>query len=210
MALKLENGTEVCARKRPLRLPNGLELTYGQMIGFAGDLYGTDKPISDGTNEVERKESFLNAFAALVNDTKYAPAEVPVLLKIVQGEIDAINKGKRERIPPSQILNKANYEMNKKLERATSGRTNIPSYLSLALVNFDHFGEDTAVAYNTGHEAAIQYAMQEDSDLFHAYALNSFADHYLQDRFSSGHLRVPRRLLHGTSIYIADYCSKVS
>ena len=81
------------------------------------------------------------------------------------------------------------------------------TYLGLSLINWDHFGNDARTAYSTGHSAAIDYARQAGSSWDVAYAMNAFADHYLQDLFSAGHLRNPRRDLHG--ILAKDRCSQV-
>lgn len=64
------------------------------------------------------------------------------------------------------------------------------------------------MTYETGHGFAIQYAAGTNSNLSLAYAINAFADHYLQDSFSAGHVRTPRRLLHGLSVD-SDLCCKV-
>lgn len=73
-------------------------------------------------------------------------------------------------------------------------------YLALLLTNWDHFGSHAVTAYSAGHKTALQQALiahqtqkQEHLDL--AYAMNAFADHYLSDLFSAGHLRTPRKEL---------------
>jgi hypothetical protein len=76
--------------------------------------------------------------------------------------------------------------------------------LQLADNNYDHFGEWAVAAYSIGHRAAldqalIAYKTQNPTDktrqLILAYAMNAFADHFLTDLFSAGHLRTPRREL---------------
>ncbi len=59
--------------------------------------------------------------------------------------------------------------------------------------------DDSVVAYTQGHQAAINHAINanNDSDQRTAYAINAFYDHFMTDMFSSGHMRVPRRQLHG-------------
>ncbi|KAM5441211.1 hypothetical protein MferCBS31731_003639 [Microsporum ferrugineum] len=208
--LKVGVDTEVPAGKLPLKLPNGLSLTYGEILGLAGDLYGTDQPISDGVTENERRHRFLKAFDTLANDTKYAPEEATKLLGILHDELEEINKAIRDGKQPSEVHNRLKFSIGKSLGMATLFRpSGIPSFLGLALINFDHFGRDAEIAYNTGHNAAIQYALRADSDLAVAYAMNAFADHFLHDHFSAGHLRVPRRLLHGSMLNSGDACSKL-
>jgi hypothetical protein len=90
------------------------------------------------------------------------------------------------------------------------------SYLSLATKNPEHFRgspqiingkygfpadanyDDSVVVYSKGHGAAINYAMnaKNDTELLRAYVINAFYDHFMTDMFSSGHMRVPRRILH--------------
>jgi hypothetical protein len=80
-------------------------------------------------------------------------------------------------------------------------------YLKLAAKNWDHFGTHAVTAYKIGHGAAIQQAMTARSftdpsnkltQLMQAYAMNAFADHFLSDLFSSGHVRTPRKELYET------------
>lgn len=40
--------------------------------------------------------------------------------------------------------------------------------------------------------------------------MNAFADHFLEDSFATGHMRTPRRMLHGSVNLAADACVKVS
>jgi hypothetical protein len=68
----------------------------------------------------------------------------------------------------------------------------------LALHNIDHFGAEARLTYNAGHTLALDVASQ--GDLQKAYAINAFADHYLQDSFAAGHIRVPRSALYSIEI----------
>ena len=86
--------------------------------------------------------------------------------------------------------------MSLKLEWITWGRSAIPSYLGLARINWDHFGEDARAAYNAGHATAIQKAIS--GDLEGAYTLNAFADHFLEDSF-------PR----DTYVHLAGSCTSL-
>jgi hypothetical protein len=75
-------------------------------------------------------------------------------------------------------------------EKITGGR-----YLALAAENEPHFtvtdeGKDNLHHWRVLHGRAIRAARAGDANL--AWALNAFADHYLTDAFSGGHLRVPR------------------
>lgn len=61
--------------------------------------------------------------------------------------------------------------------------------------NMDHFGRDAHEAWLAGHTVACQMAAsgKTPANLMNAYAMNAFADHFLEDSFSAGHMRVPRR-----------------
>lgn len=90
----------------------------------------------------------------------------------------------------------------------------IVGYGLISVYNFDHFGAGAQTAYSVGHAVAIQQAIAASSApapaaaLLAAYMTNAFADHYLSDLFSSGHLRVPRQQLHALLIGVADFWSK--
>jgi hypothetical protein len=83
-------------------------------------------------------------------------------------------------------------------------------YLGLAVIDFDHFGEDARRAYNAGHTAALRKAAsgKDAKTLETVHAMNAFADHFLEDSFASRHLRVPRRQLHGSIRADEDLCAR--
>ncbi|KAJ7220582.1 hypothetical protein GGX14DRAFT_675245, partial [Mycena pura] len=74
----------------------------------------------------------------------------------------------------------------------------------IALCNWDHFGKDAEKAYSALHTAALRKAKDAhdgskdmaDTTMVQAYFLEGYAQHFLTDLFSSGHLRTPRRKLH--------------
>jgi hypothetical protein len=72
-------------------------------------------------------------------------------------------------------------------------------YKNLALDNVSHFshGGTALTTWQEMHRDAIIDAFEagkkgDSTGLAKAYALNGFADHFLTDSFSSGHVRVPR------------------
>lgn len=83
---------------------------------------------------------------------------------------------------------------DEELTKITWDRTD-PSYIRMAQLNLDHFGEDSRIAYNAGHTMALKIPAAGDLEI--GYAMNAFADHFLGDSFASGHFRTPRRVLHG-------------
>ena len=211
--LRLADGNLHLASKIPFSLPNGLRLTYGQINALAGDFYGTSEPISDGQTLQVQVNRFMRAYSWLAIDTTRQPDEANTILKMTQAEVDAINKALAKDPPedPSKAYNELPnvLETVLKYEYCTLSRPiGFPSYLGLALINWDHFGADARTAYDAGHYAALQTAL--DGNLMDAYALNAFADHFLEDSFSAGHMRTPRRGLHGGLLKSGDLCAEVS
>jgi len=93
--------------------------------------------------------------------------------------------------------------------------------IDVASENVDHFvvGDDrfyhrdaSAIAYKkfhnfAKHTIANMRVGHEDEDLITALIANAFADHYLSDRFASGHIRTPRLLLKEMCGVIGDVLS---
>lgn len=204
--LTLANGQKVSASEHKFQLNNQLNLTYGQINGLAGDFYGTDDPISDGQNAQDQSDRFLRAYNTLADGGSRQPQEALAILAILQAEVDAVNNALLNHQDPSLAYSQLP-DSTAALEWITFGRTDIPSYLGLARIDWDHFGEDARTAYNAGHATALQKAI--DGDLEGAYAMNAFADHFLEDSFAAGHIRTPRRVLHSAADITADLCSKV-
>jgi len=108
-------------------------------------------------------------------------------------EVAPLLKAIEEEKPVLSLTDKI--EDTAKFNRLTNGR-----YLALLLTNWDHFGSRAVTAYSAGHKTALQQALiahqtQKQDDLDLAYAMNAFADHYLSDLFSAGHIRTPRKEL---------------
>jgi hypothetical protein len=211
ITLQLPNNQSTMAVKLPFSLPNGLVVTYGQINGLAGDFYGTTNPISDGSTLTDQYSRFSAAWATLALDTARQPGEAQSILQILLNEVQMINKALQQGVLPSSVYAElpdetASFEVLTITRPATQ-----PSYLGLAKINWDHFGADARTAYNAGHYAALQVAIANKTEqaLLGAYAMNAFADHFLEDSFSAGHARTPRRQLHSTS-GDADLCAKVS
>jgi hypothetical protein len=84
-------------------------------------------------------------------------------------------------------------------DAATISKEYAERYKNLALENVSHFsGGGTALTtWQDLHRQAVVNALEagehgDSGALARAYAGNAFADHYLTDSFSSGHIRVPR------------------
>jgi hypothetical protein len=204
--LTLADGGKRVASDIPISLPNGLTLTYSQINALSGDFYGTKYPISDGKDDQDRSDRFVAAFRTLADPDPRQPKEANELLKVLKIEVDEVNKALKTGKDPSEAYLKV-ADQTKAFISITKGRKSIPGYLELALINWDHFGEGARIAYNTGHATAIRRAI--GGDLLGAYSMNAFADHFLEDSFSAGHLRTPRKRLHELNSAFADYCAKV-
>ncbi|MCJ1475818.1 hypothetical protein MMC13_004482 [Lambiella insularis] len=208
LKLRWHDGETYIAYQKPFTLPNGLEVTYGGINGLAGDLYGTSEPISDGKDLQDQVQRFLAAWHWLGVDTTRNPGEAEKLLEVLQLEINALNVVLNTKVEPSLPFSQIP-DQTLKLEEITLFRpSGHPSYLGLAFINYDHFGADARTAYTAGHRAAIEVAIGgKPDDLPLAYAMNAHADHFLEDSFSAGHQRTPRRQLHNF-IGTGDICAK--
>ncbi|MBB3871922.1 hypothetical protein [Brevundimonas mediterranea] len=195
----------------PLRLPNGLSLTYGQIVALGGDFYGIpDRPISDGQGDADQQARFTDAYNSLAQ-LAASKDEATAILAIMKTEIDAVSAAIYNGQQPSSAYEKIGDSLSEQWNKITGG-TYVPlhfgRYLQLAFTNWDHFGAHAVIAYSAGHAVALATATQvfntadpQAKKVLEgiAYAQNAFADHYLSDLFSSGHLRAPRRELHFAS-----------
>ena len=212
ITLYFDQGRTV-ARDVRLRLPNGLALTYGQVVALAGDFYGIpEAPISDGRTADERRQRFGRAFDSLARKQE-SKAEATEILKIMEEEFAKVAEALREGRLPSQAYKELGDSLSAKWNQATGGGHAVPPwippgrYLNLASTNWDHFTTYARLAYQAGHGAALRQALSARSisdperrrlALELAYAMNAFADHFLSDLFSTGHLRTPRKELYDT------------
>lgn len=194
----------------PIPLPNGLRLTYGQIVSLGGDFYGLpDAPISDGATAADRITRFTNAYNSLAVAAA-AAAEAPQILQVMQTEIDAVNAALQQGQSASSAYAALGDTLSEQWNRITGGGSIISPwvplgrYLNLAAVNWDHFGAHAVLAYQAGHAAALAQALaaraappaQQGQALGYAYAMNAFADHFLSDLFSGGHITTPRKELY--------------
>jgi hypothetical protein len=205
----------------PLPLPNGLRLSYGQILALAGDFYGlVNLAISEDPNPPVR---FLEAFHSLAS-AKAAVSEVPQILAIMQVEINAVNAAIKNGKQPSSAYAALGDSLDRQWNVLTGGGsvgTDIwpfGRYLALADTNYDHFGQHAVQAYSIGHQVALAKALEarnaKSNDLqiqllSAAYTLNAFADHFLTDLFASGHLRTPRQQLSNVTVIpaLGSYCA---
>lgn len=179
-----------------LHLPNGLALSFGDLIAM-GDFYGiVGSPISEGRTLAEREARFLADFNTLATDSQAVSEAAQIVAMIRQQKqlvFDEIRKGRLPEDIYKEIRDAFNIQSNCLTGGACSGAfwwLTPGRYLRLAEKDYDHFGGDAIKAYVAGHKQAIQRAAEGNLEL--AYAMDAFACHFLTDRFSSGHLRIPR------------------
>lgn len=184
-----------------LHLQNGLILSFGDIVAM-GDFYGViGAPISQGENPSERQTRFIAAFNALAEKVDSVEEASRIITAIHTEKETVLNGIKQGRLPEDVYTELADEQLktwNCLTGGACSGITwwlSPGRYLLLAKQDFDHFGDNAIAAYMTGHEVALKTATQ--GQLEQAYAMEAFACHFLTDRFSSGHMRVPRVELPG-------------
>jgi hypothetical protein len=211
------------ASEVPLAFRDDLSLTYGQIVALGGDFYGIpDQPISEGKRFPDRQQRFTACYESLAHGSL---REMKKILRIMQREIDAVKNALDHGLSVSAVYDEFGNELNKAWNVATGGGSDIfdlvppGRYLELATKNWDHFGQWAVLAYKAGHAVALSRAAEAyhattpaeaRKRLMEAYAMNAFADHFLTDLFSAGHLREPRREIYETS-YIgaaANLCAK--
>lgn len=122
----------------------------------------------------------------------------------MQKEIDAVKQAIKDGRAPHEAYDALGDTLSEEWNKITGGGSFVSAlfplgrYLKLAANNADHFGEWARLAYIAGHTASLQTAVaaratHDEQRLERAYAMNAFADHFLTDLFSAGHLRIPRK-----------------
>ena len=193
---------QVEATNFKFHLQNGLMLSYGEIISF-GDYYGTPgSPIVASLPESQRRGLFIAAYHGLSVDSA-AVSEVPQVLSVMHSELSAIEDGMKHGDKPSDIYKRIVGDNDRQYNCITGGGCDDQwwlkqgRFLKLAATNDDHFNPNAWTAYLTGHEIAIEKALDarqsgDTKKLEDAYAINAFASHFLADSFASGHIRTPR------------------
>lgn len=130
------------------------------------------------------------------------------ILTILQEETKAVEEAREKGESVHEVYEKLGTKLLVRLIDASKiGDPKGPSYSDLLENNVDHFAPDSVTSYNAGHAVVLETAMKATSvnDLQLAYAINAFADHFLEDDFASGHLRVPRSRMIDT--YTKSMCT---
>lgn len=199
--LRFANG-EVAAASQPLCRAEASSsagpLRYGQVLALGADFYGVPgRPIaSDGDPEAAFR-------AAYDSFTHAADGEIEAVLAIMRDETDALSQAARAGKAASTVHDALADTLALAWNQITRGR-----YQGLATLNWDHFETCARTAYAAGHRVAMKQAVraaraatpsQQHQGLELAYAMNAFADQFLVDAFSAGHVRTPRKALYDCS-----------
>lgn len=194
------------AKSHYLSFGSGKQLTYGLIIALAGDLYGVvGEPISTASDP---RKAFQHSWASLADGDN---RELQAILSIMQQEIAALDQAITAEVDPSTTVYASLGDRLSHLWNGATGGSSIgwvPTgrYLQLSSENWDHFSVTAVAAYQAGHRLAMEQAIQArgvmrdqkalERELGLAYAMNAYADHFLTDLFSAGHLRTPRKQIY--------------
>lgn len=186
-----------------LELPNGLSVSYGEIVTI-GDFYEIpDEPVSRGVTEAERRSRFLGAFSSFALNSA-AKEEAMKILDVAHTEQRMVDDALKNGQSIDTVYAQIGRDFDRQFNCITGGGCNTTTwwldpgrYLTLANMDYDHFGSDALETYQIGHQIALEQAASaknanDPSKLKLAYAINAFACHFLSDRFSSGHIRTPR------------------
>lgn len=194
------------AKNHYLHIGPGKQLTYGLIIALAGDLYGVVGELISTAPDPQK--AFLDSWRSLADGNNN---ELQAILAIMQQEITALDQAITAGVDPSTTMYAS---LGDKLSHLWNGATGGSSvtwvppgrYLRLSAENWDHFSATAVAAYMAGHQLAMEQAVlargfMRDQDALErelglAYAMNAYADHFLTDLFSAGHLRTPRKQIY--------------
>lgn len=183
-------------------LDNGVTIPYSELITL-GDFYEiVGKPLGEPMSDIERTQRFINAFNSFSANKDVIP-ELTQILDVVRNEKQAVEDGMKKGEKPEDIYKRIVTDNNRQWNCITGGDCSKNywikpgRYVKLAAQDYSHFSDAAWKVYLTGHTLAINEAIQahktgDTKKLEHAYALNTFACHYLSDLFATGHLRTPR------------------
>lgn len=203
---------EILGAEKLLRLPNGLKLTFGQIIALAGDFYGVPKhPIidpsemHDAEKATGRRRRFIAAYDTLANaNFKDIKKELDQILKIMTKERKAIEvalesqEGKvaisdddgNVRIVAKDVYEKLGNSLVKKWDTITGGKwiLGVPiifgRMMKLAENNHDHFLPFAKHAYLTGHELAMEKSKEASEVEQHESKMRLLEEAYSIDAFA--------------------------
>lgn len=150
LSIQWHDGQKYLGKNKKFKLSNNLELTYGQINALGGDYYGSDQPICKGSNANERRDRFMAGWTTLAVDKRAKP-EAEELIRIKKKEVELLEKAKYNNGGDNPVHGSTMDDL--KAFYQAFGREG-KGYAGLAMINFDHFGNNARIAYNAGHEAA--------------------------------------------------------
>lgn len=184
-------------------LDNGATIPYSEIMTL-GDFYEiVGKPLGDPTiSDAERKQRFIDAFDSFAKN-KDVVTELTQILAVIKNEKQAVEDGVKDGEKPEDVYKRIGKDNNRQWNCITGGDCSKNywikpgRYVKLAAQDFSHFSDAAWRVYLTGHNLAVNEAIQahktgDIKKLEHAYALNAFACHYLSDEFAAGHIRTTR------------------
>jgi hypothetical protein len=145
-----------------IRLPCGVELSYGEVMALAGDFY--------------------SSYETLMNAPRGEVLRLREILRRQQGQAEA--NGRR----PTEEESAQNEH---DFQQATLGRdgrhgTEQMNYFELAEKNNAHFSQNNVEQWRKAHRRALRLAAAHK--LEEALSIEAFHAHYLTDAFAAGHL----------------------
>lgn len=207
-------------RKGIIKLGN-FQIEANEFYALMGDFFGLpDKSISSGSNLQEQKKIFMDAFNTLYQGN---PEKIKKILEIGAIEKLAVQialqncscNPKSSCDCAEKALEEVSTTTNRLWNYVTGGAFYLyplfqGDYLQLSKNNVDHFAGSAKIAYQAGHELALdvikqiqELSSQQPIDetkinrLIHlTLAIEASAGHFLTDAFASGHIRVPRKELY--------------
>ncbi|MCJ1385455.1 hypothetical protein MMC17_008578 [Xylographa soralifera] len=203
---------------RDLQYPaGGQKLSFGEVIALAGD-YFYQSQLGDCVEAVSDQyeynpEHSIGVFHGHADTLRKAKPEILTCVKkgiagIQQDVRAAVGKGQ----DPVQSAASGT---------PTSGRSaaKIMPFWRLVTGTISAYRQDAIKAYQAGHTAALRQAMKASQsrsadDLKEAYFLEGYAQHFLTDLSSAGHVRTLRRILHSTyldpiNVQPGDKCNRM-
>ncbi|KJZ68718.1 hypothetical protein HIM_11896 [Hirsutella minnesotensis 3608] len=160
-------------------------MSYGVVCALAGNFFGVGH-ISDGPTADDRERRFMAAFKALRDENSVT----------VQLLVDHLSQ--RANLLQQQPTETVRCCFCTDARRHNPAADQVMQLPQVAAVNAAQFGESGRKTYIAGHAAAIRHAAggkKTKEQLFEAYYMNAFADHFLQDLFEAGLAFTPQRAL---------------
>ena len=202
-----------------LRLPNGVRVSFNNILSLAGNFYGVEGTISGPEESPAIK--FMRAFNDLaLQDSDTVQPQVDQLLAIMaieRNSVESVLGNGEPSIPtvldddltynePSEMYRRHGLWFTKQYDTILGGQWERREgrVLKLADQNLDHYQPHCLEVWKIGHELALEKAkeagivyrtpgngrvQQGFAMLEEAYAMSAYSCNYLVQSFTSGHIR---------------------